>query len=260
MLNEMRFGKLSQASIARFKALSRPIAYDDGIEPTVLFPRREDVDRANTAKLQALNGDGWTYNSTDSGSVQPDQRAKLLSSFMATSSLELRLEAQVMLIKNMDETLVNGSMGKVIGFEYKSLYESDSSGRWIRDYDDTLGDDDEDQARLAFRAEQRAKLRASHSNEMRPNPVVRFSTPIGMRDMCVENDTFKVELPNGEVQASRFQVGYSPITEVKLAIETDALQLPLILSWAMSIHKSQGQSKLTSAVSVQVRNKLTTSS
>ncbi|KAI0272371.1 hypothetical protein BC834DRAFT_966412 [Gloeopeniophorella convolvens] len=38
----------------------------------------------------------------------------------------------------------------------------------------------------------------------------------------IEPETWKVELPNGEIQASR-------------------TQYPLILSWAMSIHKSQGQ-------------------
>lgn len=36
MLNEMRFGRLSEQSIAKFKSLSRPILYDDGIEPTEL--------------------------------------------------------------------------------------------------------------------------------------------------------------------------------------------------------------------------------
>jgi len=38
----------------------------------------------------------------------------------------------------------------------------------------------------------------------------------------LEPETWKVELPSGEIQASR-------------------IQYPLILSWAMSIHKSQGQ-------------------
>lgn len=37
MLNEMRFGRLSKASIAKFQSLSRPVVYDDGIVPTELY-------------------------------------------------------------------------------------------------------------------------------------------------------------------------------------------------------------------------------
>ena len=37
-------------------------------------------------------------------------------------------------------------------------------------------------------------------------PVVEFITPHGTREMLVMPDTFKVELPNGEIQASRTQV------------------------------------------------------
>lgn len=36
MLNEMRFGALSEDSIKRFKELSRKIDWGDGIEPTDL--------------------------------------------------------------------------------------------------------------------------------------------------------------------------------------------------------------------------------
>lgn len=36
MLNEMRFGRLSQESITRFKYLSRPIIYEDGLGATEL--------------------------------------------------------------------------------------------------------------------------------------------------------------------------------------------------------------------------------
>ena len=36
MLNEMRFGTLSQRSIAKFRQLSREIVYEDSIGPTEL--------------------------------------------------------------------------------------------------------------------------------------------------------------------------------------------------------------------------------
>jgi ATP-dependent DNA helicase PIF1 len=37
MLNEMRFGTLSQTSINKFKSLSREIRYEDGIGATELY-------------------------------------------------------------------------------------------------------------------------------------------------------------------------------------------------------------------------------
>lgn len=37
MLNEMRFGRLSAKSIAKFKSLSRNIEYEDGLAATELW-------------------------------------------------------------------------------------------------------------------------------------------------------------------------------------------------------------------------------
>lgn len=211
MLNEMRFGKLSQASIAAFRALARPIEYDDGIEPTVLFPRREDVDRANETKLKGLNGDGWSYPSSDGGAVTDlVQRAKLLANFMAPETLYLKTNAQVMLIKNLDETLVNGSMGKVMGFEYRDTYVVGKYDEWLENgIPEEIEGDEADNKRIQ-RTHMIQKLRAAGQ---KPNPVVRFKIPGGngkmTRDLLVEPDSFKAELPNGEVQASRLQVSWS---------------------------------------------------
>lgn len=36
MLNEMRFGKLTPASIEKFKSLNRPLKFNDDIVPTEL--------------------------------------------------------------------------------------------------------------------------------------------------------------------------------------------------------------------------------
>ena len=204
MLNEMRFGKLSQGSITAFKSLARPIRYDDAIEPTELFPRREDVDRSNFTRLEMLNTDGWTYVSSDGGAVtDPVQRDKLLSNFMAPQHIMLKVNAQVMLIKNMDETLVNGSMGKVIGFCHKALYVTDSQGKWQEDGDLESLDEEERGKRVKVREMLLAKLAIG----TKPLPVVSFNVPGGgKRDMLIEPDMFKSEQPNGEVQASRSQV------------------------------------------------------
>lgn len=217
MLNEMRFGRLTPESIQRFRQLQRPIHYDDGIEPTELFPRREDVERSNYNRIQALNTEGHSYPATDGGSIQDDaQREKLLSNFMAPKNMSLKIDAQVMLIKNIDETLVNGSMGRVIGFCHTHDFALDSGGRWRQDI---AGSDDEADDRAQ---KLRSILRQKVARDAKPLPVVRFKVPGGSQDMLVEYEQFKNELPNGEVQVSR-------------------AQLPLILAWAMSIHKSQGQ-------------------
>jgi len=202
MLNEMRFGNMQPASIDAFRRLGREIKYTDGIAATELFPRREDVDRSNHSRLTALNTDGWSYNAADTGTAEPVQREKLLSNFMAAKHIQIKVDAQVMLIKNLDESLVNGSMGIVKGFCHKQLWDTDTKGEWLQRVD--LSDlNEEDQQR----EEKRRALLHSKLSGSTPLPVVRFKVPEGFRDQIIDFEQFKVELPNGEVQAARTQVG-----------------------------------------------------
>ncbi|KAF8626589.1 hypothetical protein AX15_004789 [Amanita polypyramis BW_CC] len=205
MLNEMRFGRLSAISIQRFKELSRPLEYKDGLEATELFPRREDVDRSNSGRISRLQTQTQLYQSKDSGSLRdPKQKQKILANFMAPETLSLRIDCQVMLIKNVDETLVNGSMGRVVKFVDPVVYSREQ------------GQD------VTIPGSNGTKKPVSSAGG-KLYPVVEFLMPNGAtRSSLVMPEVWKVELPDGEVQVSRTQV-------------------PLILAWAMSIHKSQGQ-------------------
>lgn len=132
---------------------------------------------------------------------------------MAPPSIELKKNAQVMLIKNMDGDLVNGSLGTVIGFMNQTQFDL---------LDENAGSDVESDAKKRVRAFASALSEGANKNDNREYPLVRFHFAGGSRTiLCVPED-WKVELPTGEIQASR-------------------KQLPLILAWALSIHKAQGQ-------------------
>ncbi|KAL2164297.1 hypothetical protein VTH06DRAFT_3513 [Thermothelomyces fergusii] len=211
MLNEMRLGKISDETVRSFQELSRPLTFNDGLEVTELFPTRNEVESSNQRRLKALSGKPHRYDAVDTGDVKI--RDKLLANMMAPPTLELKKGAQVMLIKNMDDTLVNGSLGTVVKFMSQATF-----GIRAGDYD---SEDESAEARRA-RAFNQALADASKGDN-KEYPVVCFHAVDGTQRqiLCVPED-WKVELPTGEVQASR-------------------KQLPLILAWALSIHKAQGQ-------------------
>ena len=224
MLNEMREGKLKDSSVQTFHSLSRPLD-EDSIYPsfaaTELFSTRAEVDAANGSRMHQLQGTPIVFEARDGGTiVDKTQRDRLLANCMAPEVLELKKGAQVMLIKNIDEMLVNGSLGRIRGFMNEAQFDS-----YNADPDEfemlQMAEDD-----AGLSKEQMKKRRLMHINAGSSSqawPLVRFTLSDGnTRDLLCNRETWKIELPNGEVQASRAQV-------------------PLILAWALSIHKAQGQ-------------------
>ncbi|PQE33587.1 hypothetical protein CJF32_00003466 [Rutstroemia sp. NJR-2017a WRK4] len=117
MLNEMRLGKVSQETINAFAAMKRTIEYEDNLAATELFPTRQEVENSNAFRMRNLHGKLYKYEAVDTGTITDlTIRDKLLSNMMAPKTIELKKGAQVMLIKNMDDGLVNGSLGKVVAF------------------------------------------------------------------------------------------------------------------------------------------------
>ena len=161
--------------------------------PPDSFPRREDVERSNGVRMGGITGKEQLYTASDGGSItDQQQRDKMLANFMAPKRLVLKEGAQVMLIKNLDDTLVNGTMGKVLRFVDPAA---------------PLENEDEILGGKPVSKSKDAKPKPSALGMRTLLPVVEFLQPGGARrTMIVTSDTWKVELPSGEVQVSRVQV------------------------------------------------------
>ena len=115
---------------------------------------------------------------------------------MPPGLLVLREEAQVMLIKNTDENLVNGSMGRVVRFVDPAVYMTEA-------------DEQGGEAGVIGGGTEEKKASAVVGTKL--YPVVEFLLPSGRtKTTLVLPETWKVELLNGETQISRTQVISSP--------------------------------------------------
>ncbi|GMG21161.1 unnamed protein product [Ambrosiozyma monospora] len=123
MLQEVRNADISPGTERKFKYLERRLKPKHGVTAAHLFSTRREVDKANSDMLRQLPGKALVFTAKESGSVtDPEKRKKLLSNFLAPQRIALKKDAQVMMVKNIDSTLVNGSLGRVIGFMDPDTY------------------------------------------------------------------------------------------------------------------------------------------
>ena len=171
-------------------------------DPLQRYPLRNEVDVSNKRRLDALKGEIVEFTAIDSG----DHRK--MQGCLAPQVIELKEQAQVMLLKNIDADLVNGSIGVVVGFVGKGEYRKKKTVESLRT------------PQRIKQSYMETSMGGGEELDMKvPYPVVKFT---GGRKMVLEREEWSVELPGGRESASR-------------------RQLPLMLAWAISIHKSQGQ-------------------
>ena len=130
ILKEARRGALTKESCQVLRQYEGRDWRSQKIRPTLLFPRRSEVELINDTNLKVLKGQRELYKARlvydgkmPNGFVESDegfQRAltKMDADGAYSTQLELVQEAQVMLIANIDPEagLVNGSRGVVAGF------------------------------------------------------------------------------------------------------------------------------------------------
>lgn len=250
MLNALRYGSMDNEMIAKFYKLSREVVYEDGLEPTELFPTREEVKRANQSRLNQIPTKAIRYKAEDN--ISDPNHVRMLENLMCEKELELKEGAQVMYLKNLDDQIVNGSIGTVTCFMSSKLWEkvNDVYKGNLYDINDQIADElrllssrvgcvanwsfEESEMYNRIPNERKSnfmKLAAVASSELTSDlyPVVNFKTSSGNTLIRVTREDFSIDA--GRIR--NYTGG-----------ETDKItrsQLPLLLSWALSIHKAQGQ-------------------
>ncbi|CAL9737932.1 ATP-dependent DNA helicase Pif1p [Monosporozyma servazzii] len=287
MLNKMRIGEIDDKTDIEFKKLNRELPEDE-IVAAELYSTRREVDGANNKMLSTLPGNIHTFTASDGGSITDTTiKAKLLQNFLAPQKLNLKIGAQVMMIKNIDATLVNGSLGKIIDFIDRDTYMF---------YDTMLNIPELSVDQLAALQKDRDALKQMHQEEVdgeteteesdskRKQKVIKenykgyeppsSNTPLGSSIFEFLNDEKTAESRESKINLNRkkalLRELHSSSKQQKLplvrfktsdmatrtvlvepeewVIEDEKgtklvtrVQVPLMLAWSLSIHKSQGQ-------------------
>ncbi len=119
LLNEMRSGEVSQASIEYLMQRKNAELATD-IVPTKLYTHNADVDAMNERELDKLHTKEKTYKMTGKGDRSVG--AALRKSCLAPEELKLKVGAIVMFVQNnYAKGYVNGTLGQVIAFDSDSM-------------------------------------------------------------------------------------------------------------------------------------------
>lgn len=185
-LAKLRIGHLDDPTVNLLTSLARDLPSQQEGEPVNLYATRARAEQYNSGKLSSIESTEYTYTCDDK--ITQKSGANVLNQCPAAPSVALKKGAQVMLIRNITNDLVNGTVGVVTGF----TNEVDKNYGTGRAFKEAL-------------------------------PIVRFTLSNGkMYTRVLDRMVWEVTQPNGSVLASR-------------------CQMPLILAWAVTIHKSQGQ-------------------
>ncbi|GLJ34341.1 hypothetical protein SUGI_0690520 [Cryptomeria japonica] len=121
MLNEIRRGICSDQSVEMLRA-RQGLRNEEGLTYTKLYFLKVDAERENKHRLkemEALGTEMFTFHAQDEDNGSEPVKSQI-NKLIAVKKLKLCVEAEVMLIYNLDTKrgLVNGTKGRVLGFQH----------------------------------------------------------------------------------------------------------------------------------------------
>jgi ATP-dependent exoDNAse (exonuclease V) alpha subunit len=176
LLNNIRLGKINQEDIEILNSRIGLEIDHNAIKPTILCTHNAQVEVINQVELKKIVSNSQSFNAKFSGDSNKIDFLK--KNCLAGEKLELKIGAQVMMLKNtyQKDGVINGSLGIIRDFSKKNNY-----------------------------------------------PIVEFN-----------NGTILTISP--EIWAlEKFDE-----QKREIIVEAEMSQIPLILAWAITVHKSQG--------------------
>lgn len=231
------------------------------VEPTKLLATNALVDAENKQRLASLQGSAFTYTAQTQcsgrgvASVQHGEAIKyeLQNGLLVQPVLQLKVGAQVMLLVNRNDGLVNGSRGVVIGFcEEKQQRNDKKKKKRNREVENKVyfasgtnqkaaeeEADKNNKGGMAEEVDEEEAEREEREAREKGGAKKKGSKPLWPQ-ILFDNGATKVIVPHVWTRESK-----SPSWRASLT------QLPLKLAWAISIHKSQGMSISNLCVDLQ---------
>lgn len=115
VLNKIRSNKIDSDLKDFLESKIKIKNKNDSTEVTKLFTHNADVDRINKEHLSKIKSESYVFKMVSKGNDFLVENLK--KSCLAPENLELKIGAKVMFVKNnYDQGFVNGSLGKVSGF------------------------------------------------------------------------------------------------------------------------------------------------
>lgn len=115
-LAKIRIGVVDPEVLEFISRVSRKVEYPKGMYPVNLYGIKSKTERHNLQMIKLLDGDACVYEAVDTTTASFRHQDTVLNDCPAPKTLELKVGAQVMLVRNLTPSLVNGTVGEVIRF------------------------------------------------------------------------------------------------------------------------------------------------